>query len=116
MWDIIGGSKNGGVYFYKNVGVLGALNSGDAECILEPDEFVDKINGGKCGITQVAVADYNNDGKLDLVIGNNNIINKPMPESLTSDQIKEEICCKSNITKCKRSNRLHRDASNNMQR
>lgn len=89
LWDIIGGSKNGGVYFYKNVGVLGAPKFGDAECILEPDEFVDKINGGKCGITQVAVADYNNDGKLDLVIGNNNIINKPMPESLTSDQIKE---------------------------
>jgi hypothetical protein len=90
LWDILCGSQKGGVYFYKNTGKLGSPSFGEAKCIIKPAEFINKINGGNCGITQLAVADYNNDGKLDLIIGNQNTVNKPIQEQdLTINQIKE---------------------------
>lgn len=89
LWDIISGSDKGGVYFYKNKGVLGKPEFGDAVCLVERSELVDKSFGGESGLTQVAVADYNNDGKLDLIIGNNNKIHTEK-FILTEDQIKEK--------------------------
>jgi hypothetical protein len=69
LWDIVGGSRNGGVYFYKNTGKLGAPAFGKAECIIDPLEIVNKVNSNFMNITQIAVADYNNDGKLDILVG-----------------------------------------------
>ncbi len=88
LWDIVCGAKQGGVYFYKNTGRLGNPKFGEAECILKDSDFINKENGGRTGLSQVAVADYNNDGKLDLIVGNQNTVNKPAPK-LTKAQIKE---------------------------
>lgn len=88
LWDILGGSKKGGVYFYKNNGKPGQPVFGEAECLLEAEEFVDKTTGGLSKLSLVAVSDYDNDGKLDLLIGNQNRVNKPSPK-LTDDQIIE---------------------------
>jgi hypothetical protein len=67
LWDIIGGSSIGHIYFHKNIGELGAPVFEEAKCIFEPIEM---IFMNLCQLTQIAVADYNNDGKLDLIIGN----------------------------------------------
>ena len=88
LWDIVGGSLMGGVYFYKNLGKPGNPKFGEAKCLIEPSEFEDKDKGGQCGITQLTVSDYNNDGKLDLIIGNNNLIYKEVPD-YTAEEIKE---------------------------
>jgi len=88
LWDIVCGAKKGGVFFYKNTGKLGSPKFGEAKCLLEKSDFIDKENGGSTGLSQVAVVDYNNDGKLDLIIGNQNSVNKPAPK-LTKEQIKE---------------------------
>jgi hypothetical protein len=69
LWDIVGGSKDGGVYFYKNIGKLGTPIFEKAECIIDPLEIVDKVNANFMNITQIAVIDYNNDGKLDILVG-----------------------------------------------
>jgi hypothetical protein len=89
LWDILGGSKKGGVYFFKNTGKLGSPSFGKAICLFEPAAFVNKTTGGRCGITQLTVADWNNDGKLDLIIGNNNTVNDPMPE-FSAEELKEK--------------------------
>ncbi len=88
LWDIIGGSKKGGVYFSKNIGKPGQPVFAPKECLLLASEFVNKEYGGNSGLTQVAVADCNGDGKLDLVIGNNNTVNKP-EQKFTEAQVKE---------------------------
>ncbi len=88
LWDIVGGSKFGGVYFYKNKGRLGSPSFGKAVCLIKPSEFVDKIKGDRCGITQLTVADYNNDGKLDLIIGARVNINKT-DSKFTKAELKE---------------------------
>jgi hypothetical protein len=72
LWDIVGGSTNGGVYFYKNTGKLGHPSFGEAKCLIKASEILKKIGGGKAGYSQVNVVDYNNDGKLDLIIASNN--------------------------------------------
>ncbi len=90
LWDILGGSLNGGVYFYKNTGKLGNPSFKKAKCLIKPSEFVDKTKGGKCGITQITVADYNHDGKLDLIIGNKNMVKSPDSPKLTTKQMKEK--------------------------
>jgi hypothetical protein len=89
LWDILGGSKDGGVYFYKNTGKLGSPSfKKKAKCLLKSTEFIDKTNSGNCSVTQIAVADYNNNDNLDLIIGNRICIDKPMSD-LTAKQIKK---------------------------
>ncbi len=74
LWDIIGGDKDGGVYFYKNIGKKRKPAFGEAICLLSPEEFANKEYGGYSMLSQVTVADYNHDGKLDLIIGNRNMV------------------------------------------
>jgi hypothetical protein len=69
LWDIVGGSKFGGVYFYKNIGKLGVPAFGKVQCIIEPTEIYDKMKSECLGLSNIAVTDYNKDGKLDLLIG-----------------------------------------------
>jgi hypothetical protein len=82
LWDIIGGSTNGGVYFYKNTGKLRHPSFGKAKCLIKTSEIIEKIGGGKAGYSQVNVVDYNNDGKLDLIIASNNERKKPFSPEL----------------------------------
>ena len=89
LWDIIGGDKDGGVYFYKNTGKNRKPAFGKAVCLLSPEEFVNKEYGGFSRLSQVAVADYNHDGKLDLIIGNRNFITNADTE-FTNEQLNKE--------------------------
>jgi hypothetical protein len=90
LWDIVGGSQNGGVYFYKNTGKLGAPAFGKAECIIDPLEIVNKINSDIMEITQIAVADYNNDGKLDILIGSRARVKNPKSTSEEIEKLQEK--------------------------
>ncbi len=74
LWDIIGGDKDGGVYFYKNIGKKRKPAFGEAVCLLSPEEFANKEYGGFGMASQVDVADYNHDGKLDLIVGTKNMV------------------------------------------
>ena len=89
LWDIIGGDKDGGVYFYKNIGKKRKPAFGKAECLLSPEEFVNKEYGGYSKLSQVTVADYNHDGKPDLIIGNRNYITNANTE-FTNEQLNKE--------------------------
>ena len=76
LWDIISGSEDGGVYWYRNTGKLGNP-AFTTEVTLLPkhdgigyNELLEDIAAPQPGIrTQVAVVDYNNDGKQDLLVG-----------------------------------------------
>lgn len=86
--DLVCGAKEGGVYYYKNTGKKRKPAFGKATCILDKSAFENKEFGGSVRICQISVADYNNDGKLDLVVGNPNTVNKAKV-TLTDSQIKE---------------------------
>jgi hypothetical protein len=76
LWDIVTGSADGGVYWYRNAGKRGQPEfaapiglapkhegMGYSE-VLEPDQ------APRPGIrSQIAVADYDGDGKLDVLLG-----------------------------------------------
>jgi hypothetical protein len=96
--DIIGGSKEGKVYFYKNIGKLGKPAFGEEKCILEPIDFSDEPNVNDSDFTNIAVSDYNNDGKLDLIICNTYVVQK-LRSDLTSEQIKEAKLLQQRIKK-----------------
>jgi hypothetical protein len=76
LWDILSGSETGAVYFYRNIGKLGAPKFA-APVQLVPEhvgtgynEFLDAGAEPVPGIrSQIAVADWNGDGKLDLLVG-----------------------------------------------
>jgi hypothetical protein len=75
-WDIVTGSGEGGVYWYRNVGGRGRPEF-DRPVALVPKhegigygELLEPGHDPKPGIrSQVAVADHDGDGKLDLLIG-----------------------------------------------
>jgi len=77
QWDIVTGSENGGVYWYRNVGKRGEPKFADAGIIIAPHEgghgYGELLEAGrdpKPGIrSQIAVLDYDGDGKLDVLVG-----------------------------------------------
>ncbi|MFO0843914.1 MAG: FG-GAP-like repeat-containing protein [Gemmataceae bacterium] len=76
LWDIVTGSGDGGVYWYRNVGKRGAPAFA-APVALVPkhegigySELLDAGQEPKPGIrSQIAVTDYDGDGKLDVLLG-----------------------------------------------
>jgi hypothetical protein len=75
-WDILTGSHDGGVYWYRNVGERGRPKFA-APVTLVPkhegigySELLDIGQEPRPGIrSQIAVADYDGDGKLDILLG-----------------------------------------------
>ncbi len=75
LWDIVTGAADGGVYWYRNAGKRGLPEFEAPVTLVEKHEgigyseiFPDK--DPKPGIrSQVAVTDYDGDGKLDVLLG-----------------------------------------------
>ncbi len=75
-WDILTGSANGGVYWYRNIGETGKPKFAPPVTLVPPhqgngyNEFMDLDDEPIPGIrSQIFVVDYNGDGKLDLLVG-----------------------------------------------
>lgn len=93
-WDIITGAADGGVYWYRNAGTKG-------HPVFEPpvalvpkhegigySEVLDSGQEPRPGIrSQIAVVDYDGDGKLDIVLGDF-CTNLQLKKDLTPDQRK----------------------------
>lgn len=76
MWDIVTGGAGGGVYWYRNAGPQGQPRL-EAPVTLVPaheglgySELLEAGQDPKPGIrSQIAVTDYDGDGKLDVLVG-----------------------------------------------
>jgi hypothetical protein len=76
LWDIVTGSVDGGVYWYRNIGKKGEPRFA-APVALVPkhegiggSELLDAGQEPRPGIrSQITVVDYDGDGKLDLLVG-----------------------------------------------
>ena len=75
-WDLLSGSASGAVYWYRNTGAAGAPVFAAAQQLVAAhdgsgyEKFVDAGDPAAPGIrSQIAVADYDLDGKLDLLLG-----------------------------------------------
>jgi hypothetical protein len=74
MWDLLLGTDTGAVYWLRNTGKPGAPVFENRQLLLGPGEGVDQwVEPGKSprrGIrAQIHAADFNGDGKLDLLVG-----------------------------------------------
>lgn len=76
QWDIITGSSDGGVYWYRNIGKRESPKFAppvalvDAHVGIGYSELINDESDIKPGIrSQITVVDYDGDGKLDLLLG-----------------------------------------------
>jgi hypothetical protein len=76
LWDIITGSADGGVYWYRNVGKRGQPQFAPPVALIprhEGNGYSELLDAGqepRPGIrSQIAVVDYDGDGKLDILLG-----------------------------------------------
>jgi hypothetical protein len=92
-WDLLSGSENGGVYWFRNVGKAGQPRFAAPVTLVPPHDGhgynelldVEPVPGIR---SQIAVADYNGDGKLDLLLGDF-CTNVTMRKDLTPDEQKQ---------------------------
>jgi hypothetical protein len=76
LWDIVTGSADGGVYWYRNIGKRGQPQFAPPVALVPKhegngySEILDVGQEPKPGIrSQIAVVDYDGDGKLDILLG-----------------------------------------------
>jgi hypothetical protein len=75
-WDILSGCENGGIYFFRNIGDPDSPRFGDPQVLVAPHngngygEVIEVGTEPTPGIrTQIAVVDYLDRGKIDLLVG-----------------------------------------------
>ena len=95
LWDLLSGSENGGVYFYRNIGKPGAPAFAAAVTLVPPhnglgyNEFLDTGEKPRPGIrSQIFVADVDGDGKLDLLLGDFCTNTAPRPDLTSPERTK----------------------------
>jgi hypothetical protein len=76
LWDLLTGAKDGGVYWYRNIGKKGSPTFAPPVALIAPHEgigygeLLDADRPPRPGVrSQIAVSDYDQDGKLDLLVG-----------------------------------------------
>lgn len=75
-WDLLSGSDDGGVYWWRNIGTSKEPKFEAMRTLVPPhqgvgySEFLDANESFRPGIrSQIAVGDWDGDGKLDLLVG-----------------------------------------------
>lgn len=70
LWDLVTGSYAGGAYWYRNTGKAGAPQFAAVQELVAPTDSKAKDKADRPGTrSQVAVADWDGDGRLDLLLG-----------------------------------------------
>ena len=75
LWDLLSGSDEGSVWWYRNIGVLGDPKFMPGQMLVTAPEgfgYDEWVEDGQLdpGIrSQIAVSDWNGDGRLDLLVG-----------------------------------------------
>jgi hypothetical protein len=92
LWDILTGSADGGVYWYRNVGKRGQPKFAPPVALVPKhegigyEELLDAGQEPRPGIrSQIAVVDYDGDGKLDILLGDF-CTNLHVKKDLTAEQ------------------------------
>jgi hypothetical protein len=101
-WDILAGSESGAVYWYRNVGEKGSPKFATEQELIPKHEGVgyDELRETSAapapGIrSQIAVTDYNNDGKPDLLLGDFCTTISPRPD-LTPEEREQMMVIRRN--------------------
>jgi hypothetical protein len=92
LWDLIVGSGDGSVTFFKNTGTKKEMEFAAGIQLISPNESHaikhDQQPTRACARTKVHVCDWNLDGRLDLLVGDFTSVEMPEPK-LTEAQTKK---------------------------